>query len=126
METPEPAGLINQLTTDNDERQELWVHYLQHSDVSALSGYLSKIRKTFSDEQLLQITIWKRAKSAPEHNLLRLFDHFSDLEQSVMSLLALGATLEEISGIKSISVVRIRHIVAVIRENEAWKDLHGT
>src|SRR4051812_30427308 len=114
MKIAEPAGLINQLTIDSDERQELWVHYLYNRDISALSNYLSKIRKTFSEDELLQITLWKKVSSSSVANeLLGLFDHFTDLEQSIIRLLALGATVEQISGIKSIGVVRIRHIVSI-------------
>lgn len=126
MKVAETAGLINQLTTDNDERQELWLHYIQNSDISALTAYLSKIRKTFSEDQLLQITLWRKVNCSSERDLLELFDHFTDLEQSIMHLLALGATLEEISGIKSIKVARIRHIVSVIREHEVWQKYGNT
>lgn len=126
MKAAETADLIDQLTTDNDERQELWLHYLQNSDTSAFTTYLSKIRRTFSEDQLLQVTIWKRARTAPEFGLLQLFAHFTDLEQSVMQLLALGATIEEIGTIKNTSVARIRHVVSIIRENDAWKELNGS
>lgn len=121
MTTMETVSLINRLTTDSDERQELWVHYLENSDIAALSNHLARIRKAFSEEDLLQITLWKQTKNPSDSKLLDLFEHFTALEQSVMRLLALGATLQDISGIKIISVARLRHIISVIHEQEVWK-----
>lgn len=126
METRKTASLIDRLTSDNDERQELWVRYLENSDVSALCVHLAKIRKIHSEEQLLQVTLWRQVYNKADLKLLNLFDHFTDLEQAVMRLLALGATVEEISGIKDIPNIRVRHIISVIRENPCWKKNDGT
>jgi len=113
------------LTTDKDEQQELWVHYLENSDVSALSDYLSQIRKQFSEEELLQITIWRQLENPSDFNLQWVFDHFTDLEQSVIQLLILGVSLKDISSIKNIGVARLRHVISIIRENSAWRELDG-
>ncbi len=125
MKTKELVGLINQLTTDNAERQELWVHYLENSDISALSDYLTEIRKQYSEEELLQITIWKKTEIPSDLNLQWLFSNFTYLEQSVIQLLILGVSLQQISGIKGIGLSRLRHVVSVIRENKAWEDING-
>jgi hypothetical protein len=122
MTTEEMASLINCLTSDNDERQELWVHYLENGDARSLCYHLEKIRKQFSEDQLLQVTIWKRASTHSENALLSLFENFTDLEQSIMSLLALGASLPMIGGIKGIGVVRLHHIIAVVREHPCWNE----
>ena len=126
MKTAEMVGLINHLTTDKDEQQELWVHYLENSDISALSDYLSQIRDQYSEEQLLQITVWRRLENPSDFNLQWVFDHFTDLEQSVIQLLILGVSLQQISGIKNIGLARLRHVISVIRENKAWEELDGT
>ena len=125
-QTTEVVGLINHLTTDKDEQQELWVRYLENSDVSALSDYLSQIRQQYSDDQLLQITVWKQLENPSDYNIQWLFDHFTDLEQSVIQLLVLGVSLQDISSIKSIGLMRLRHVIAIIRENPAWEQLDGT
>lgn len=125
MKTVELVGLINRLTTDKDEQQELWVHYLENSDVSALSNHLDEIRKKYTEEQLLQITLWRHVENPSDLNLQWLFDNFSELEQSIIRLLILGATLQQISGIKNIGVARMRHIVSVIREQKCWEELDG-
>lgn len=123
MKVAETAGQINRLTTDNDERQELWVHYLESRDLSSLANHLAKIRDRWTEEQLLQITVWKQLENPSDLNLQFLFDNFTDLEQSVIRLLVLGANIQQISSIRSIGVARLRHIITVIRENECWKEL---
>jgi len=125
MKTVEMVNLINHLTTDNDERQELWVHYLENSDISVLSDYLTQIRNQYSQEKLLQITVWRKLDNPSDFNLQWVFDHFSDLEQSVIQLLILGVSLQDISSIKAVGLVRLRHIVSIICQNPAWRELDG-
>lgn len=125
-QTVEVVGLINHLTTDNDEQQELWVHYLENSDVSALSRHLEQIRKQFSEEELLQVTVWKKLENPSDFNLDWIFEHFTDLEQSIIQLLILGVPIGDIGSIKGIGLMRLRHVIAVIRENPAWEELDGT
>lgn len=124
----EKASAITSLTQDEDEQQQLWVHCLEtgNDDVDALSRHLDRIRQQFSEDELLQITIWRRISNNKDFDLLGLFDQFSDLEQTIMRLLAIDATLQEISGITEIGVVRLRHVISVIREHEAWKKFNGT
>lgn len=126
MKTVELVSLIDHLTTDKDERQELWIRYLENSDVSALSVYLAQIRAQYSEEELLQITVWKHLENPSDFNLQWLFDNFSDLEQSIIQLLILGVELPQISGIKGVGLARLRHVISVIRENKAWEELDGT
>lgn len=121
MNTTETVSYINRLTTDRDEQQELWVHYLENNDLSALSSYLSQIRQQYSEEQLLQVTIWKQVKNPADLNLQWVFDNFTDLEQSVIHLLILNVSLVDIASIKSIGINRLRHIVSVIQQNPAWQ-----
>lgn len=121
------SSQIKQLTADEDEQQELWVRHLEGNEgIDALSKHLTQIRQEFSEDQLLQITLWRRVYQVDDLNLLGLLDKFTDLEQSVMHLLAIGASLQEISSIKKIGTVRLRHIISVIRENELWGKINGT
>ena len=121
MKTMETVSFINHLTTDKDEQQELWVHYLENNDLSALSSYLSQIRQQYSEEELLQITIWKQIKDPSDFNLQWVFDHFTDLEQSVIQLLILGVALSDIACIKAIGINRLRHVISIIQQNPAWE-----
>jgi hypothetical protein len=120
------VGQIDRLTQDNDERQELWVRYLENGEVSALSDYLAQIREQYSEEELLQITVWRQLENPSDLNLQWLFENFTDLEQSILQLLILGVPLQQISSIKSIGLMRLRHVISVIRENKAWEVFDGT
>ena len=121
MRTTETVSFISRLTTDKDEQQELWVHYLENNDLSALSSYLSQIRKQYSEEELLQITVWKQIECPSDFNLQWIFEHFTDLEQSVIHLLILGISLSDISNLKTIGINRLRHVVSIIQQNSAWE-----
>jgi hypothetical protein len=123
MKTVEMVSLIDHLTTNKDEQQELWVRYLENSDVSALSNYLALIREQYNEDELLQITVWHKLENPSDFNLQWLFDNFTDLEQSVIRLLILDIPLSQISGIKNIGLARLRHVISVIRENPAWEEL---
>jgi len=120
MTTTETVSFINRLTTDKDEQQELWVHYLENNDLSALSTHLSQIRKQYSEEELLQVTIWKQIRHPSDLNLQWVFDNFTDLEQSVIHLLILNVSLVDIASIKSIGINRLRHVISIIQQNPAW------
>lgn len=126
MKTEVVASQIDRLTQDNDERQQLWVRYLENSDITALSDYLAQIREQWSEQELLQITVWRKLENPSDLNLQWLFDHFTDLEQSVLQLLIFGLPFQQICSIKGIGPVRLRHIISVIRENKAWEELDGT
>lgn len=126
MKTAEMVNLINHLTTDSDEQQELWLRYLENGDISALSVYLEQIRNQYSEDELLQITVWKRLEHPSDFNLQWIFSHFTDLEQSVIQLLILGVALQQISSIKNVGINKLRHIITVIRDNPAWKELDGS
>ena len=121
MRTTEMVSFINRLTTDKDEQQELWIHYLENNDLSALSTHLSQIREQYSEEELLQIAVWRQIEHPSDFNLQWIFDHFTDLEQSVIHLLILGVSLSDIASVKTIGVNRLRHIVHVIQQNSAWE-----
>lgn len=126
--TEKTAKAINSLTSDEDERQELWAHYLEKGDddLTALSIFLDKFRKQYSEDELLQITVWKQANTLDHQILLNFFENFSELEQTVMRLLILDVPLDGIASIMNFDVVQLRHIISIIRLNEAWTNFHGT
>ena len=116
----ETVRAINRLTQDEDEQQELWVYYLQSGDDDAFSAHLAEIQEINREAHLLQVALWTRVSECCRPVLPDLLDKFTDLEQSVMCLLALGATLEEIGSIISVGATRLRHVISVIREHEVW------
>jgi len=119
------SQLINCLTKDEDQRQDLWVHYLSGHSPSTLASHLSKLKKEFSNDADLQHLLWDVFNNPPSDKFKELLANFSEIEQSIVCLLALGLSISELSQYKSISEVRIRHIIQVIRYNEVWKEIYG-
>jgi hypothetical protein len=118
-------NLINCLTNNEDERQELWVHYLSGNAPSTFTSHLKKINTLFSADTEIQEQLWTAFKTPPSDKFQELLSRFSDIEQSVVCLLALGLTVSQISGYKTIAEIRIKQVISIIRENDCWEELYG-
>jgi hypothetical protein len=123
--TERVSQLINCLTNDEDQRQDLWVHYLSGHSPSTFASHLNKLNREFSNDSELQNFLWDLFKNPPSDKFARLLGNFSNIEQSVVCLLALGLSVSELSGYKEISEIRIRHVISVVRENGCWEELYG-
>jgi DNA-directed RNA polymerase specialized sigma subunit len=119
------SNLINCLTNDEDQRQNLWIHYLSGNPPSSFASYLSKIEREFSLDSQIQQTLWDTHSNPKTDKFQELLVNFSEIEQSVLCLLALGLTISEISSYKGISEVRIRQLISVVRYNECWEEIYG-
>jgi hypothetical protein len=119
-------SLINCLTNDEEQRQDLWVHYLSGNPPSSFASHLSKIDKEFSIDIELQQLLWQVFITPPTDKFKELLSRFSDIEQSALCLLALGLSISKISCYKGISEVRIRQLIAIIGYNSAWDNIYGT
>ena len=124
--TDKVSQLINCLTSDEDQRQDLWVYYLSGNPMSTFTSHLDKLNKEFNADSQLQEMLWVVFKDPPSDKFKELLDNFSDVEQSVVCLLALGLTVNQLSKYKGISEIRIRHVISVITENDCWEELYGT
>ena len=126
METKnQVSNLINCLTNDEDERQELWLHYLNGNAPSSLSAYLEQSKKEFIADSEIQSHLWHVFRNPPSAKFQELLLRFSNIEQSIVCLLALGLTVCQISGYKGISEIRIKQVISVIKENNCWEELYG-
>jgi hypothetical protein len=127
--TVEPTALVNNLinciTTDEDFRQELWIHYLSGNNVDTFSSHLEKIKIEYSDDKVLKNTIHQILQNPPSDNLMSVLEKFTDFERSIMCLLILGISIADISKLKSISEVRIRQAVVTLRYNNVWSKTDG-
>ena len=123
--TDQVSQLINCLTNDEDQRQDLWIHYLSGNPPSSFVSYLNKISKEFSVDTELQQLLWNAFKDPPTDKFKELLSNFSDVEQSVLCLLALGLSVSRISSYKGISEVRIRQLITVVRYNKVWEETYG-
>jgi hypothetical protein len=123
--TDKVSSLINCLTNDEDLRQELWVHHLSANSVDSLSEHLQKIQKEYTEDLLLKDSVWQLIKNPPSGKFQETLNVFSEFERSVICLLMLGLTVENISTIKGISQVRIRQSISAIRYNRVWREEYG-
>lgn len=119
-------SLINCLTNDEDYRQELWAHYLNGNPLSSLSSYLDKISQEESVSLELKSILWRAFVNPPSDKFYKLLSYLSEIERSVACLLALGLTVSEISRYKGISSIRIKQVIAILKENNCWEELYGT
>jgi hypothetical protein len=120
------SDLINCLTEDEDYRQELWVHYLSGNPPSTFADHLQTINNEYNLHAQIQQRVHWILKNPPSDRFYHVLENFSDIEQSVICLLTLGLTVPQVSGYKGIDEVRIRQVVAVIREHGCWEETYGT
>jgi hypothetical protein len=118
-------SLINCLTNDEDQRQDLWVYYLSGHLPDSLSSYLDQLNTESSVERQVQAQLWYIFKNPPSDKFFELLSKLSETEQSMACLLALGLTVSQLSKYKSISEVRIRQVIAVMSDNDCWEQLYA-
>lgn len=114
---------IENLTDDDDQRQELWLLYLTGSQPETFSNQLEKIKIQYGDNIKLQEVVWQliQSDSPAAIEVKRIIDELTPLERSIVALLMIGVDVQRISRYKSISETRIRHIIATIRSNSNWE-----
>lgn len=114
-------SLINCLTDDEDQRQELWLYYLNGNSIESLSDYLCRIKSDGDLSEQLQKKIWSATKNGSSDFLQNVLHNFSNVEQSVIILLALGLSVAQISKYKKLAEVRVNCVIFAIKNNEYWK-----
>jgi len=112
--------LINQLTDNEDYRQDLWVAYLSGAPTEKLHLVLDHAQVSdeiyTSSKHLIQYLI----DNPPSESFL---SNFSNTERVIMCLLLLGCDLGTISRYNGISKVRLQRIMVAIKECKAWNNL---
>lgn len=113
--------IINSLTDDEDLRQELWVDHLSGSCLRKLFNKVKDSHvniNTPSPDQLesIQLVI----SNPPSQAFL---SKFSNIECSIMCLLAIGYNIGDLSVLLGMSEVSIRRIMVDISLNQAWDTL---
>ena len=117
--------LINNLTPNEDLRQELWICYLENGGVDTLASHLQKIQLEYSDEHNIKYFLQSLISAPPSDIFFLTLDRFSEFERSIIFFLMLDFDVERISAIKGISEVRIRQSIANIRYNTVWEEQYG-
>lgn len=109
--------LINQLTQNEDERQELWVYFLSGTPLF----FLSKTLKDVQNKDYIEINFKEQIQglidNPPPQNFI---DNLTDDECIVVCLLILGCDLGIISKYYGISEVRLNGILVGLKDNKFW------
>ena len=74
---------------------------------------------------MLQKYLWLALDNPPSDKFYDLLEHFSEVERSVIALLALGLEVDQVSGYKAISEIRIRQVISIIKDNNCWEEIYG-
>lgn len=119
------VSLINSLTVNEDERQDLWVAYLSGTPTNYLSCELERIR--LDDIEELKPSINQLlTQSIPPH-LLTTLNQFSDFEKRVIYHLLLGLSVDSIARYNKLSSIRVEQTISTIRKSSLWDEyLDGT
>jgi hypothetical protein len=113
--------VISCLTSNEDDRQDLWVSYLSGTPLDALTVKLETNRQESEENSLLETAAYQIMSELNNSDLIALISKFSILEQSIMLYLAYGLSPEAISRYKRISYIRIQQIISTIRSNSSWE-----
>lgn len=111
---------IETLSQDEDERQDLWVAYLEDPYFDLSSRFI-EIKSRNDANDIVLTNLINYLQSPPTSEMLELLDNFTDLERSVMILLVIGFTKEQVSKYKMIEMLRLQQMVNNISTHPIWE-----
>lgn len=114
--------LINQLTHDEDKRQDLWVAYLEGTPSDSLHDIVPIIDLSQKIQDQYGASIHRLMSDPINQDFI---DYLAPIEQIIVCLLMLGCDLGTISRYNSISEVKICQIMVSLKESNAWDILYG-
>jgi hypothetical protein len=114
---------IDRLSTNEDDRQDLWVRYLENPDSDLYSNiedisFRNSIRDRIADDIVNLYT--STLKVGFVQNIL---SNFTDLERSIIVLILLGLSNEQISRYKMIGLLRLNQTLHNISLHPVWETL---
>ena len=109
---------IERLTNNEDFRQDLWVAHL--SGQQQLPTILKTIKKQHYKNEEFQHLLSNFTMS---DGLIQLLDNFHDIDRSILHMLIIGYTINEISDHCGTSTVRVQQAINVIRKHSVWSKL---
>lgn len=111
---------IETLSQDEDERQDLWVAYLEDPYFDLSSRFIEIKSRNDANDTILSNLI-NYLQSPPTSEMLELLDNFTELERSVMILLVIGFTKEQVSKYKMIEMLRLQQMINNISTHPIWE-----
>jgi DNA-binding NarL/FixJ family response regulator len=114
--------LINNITEDEDHRQDLWVCYLSGSEPETLSNSLEKIALNNEIYAKFVVSFQEFYKNPPSPEFLNKLSKLTPLEQSICMLIMLGLSIDQISSYRGITPVRVKQIISTIGDKKGVLD----
>jgi len=111
---------IETLSQDEDERQDLWVAYLEDPYFDLSSRFI-EIKSRNDANDIILSNLINYLQSPPTSEMLELLDNFTELERSVMILLVIGFTKEQVSKYKMIEMLRLQQMINNISTHPIWE-----
>ena len=115
--------LIENLTDDEDFRQELWVHFLSgHGHPS----FLAKLENIHLQNIIFleyQRVIAYSVRFPLSGELEESLRKFAPVESSILILVALGFSIDQIAKYKDICPIRLNQLVFSIRGSNLWEKI---
>lgn len=113
---------IESLSQDEDERQDLWVAYLEDPYFDLSSRFVEiKIKNQAND--LILTNLINYLQSPPTAEMLEILDAFTEIERSVLILLVIGFTKEQVSKYKMIEMLRLQQMINNISTHPIWEKM---
>lgn len=115
--------LIENLTDDEDLRQELWVHFLSGYNSSS---FVSKLETIYLQQAILldyQTKIANYLRFPLSTELESALNMLAPLEASILTMVALGFSVDQIARYKDICPIRLNQLILSIRGSNVWEKL---
>lgn len=112
--TAQIKELIDRLTTDDDLRQELWLHFLSGVPTSSLSDCLEQITINYKIINELQSEADRHFQNGDYMCLVDKIGRMPQIERLILYLSTLGLNPLEISKYKNIDLNRVNNVLTAI------------
>lgn len=114
---------INGLTANEDFRQDLWVNYLTYNNLDTLK---TRARQLELEEMLCEKSIDLINEFGAQNVFTKypdLVNNFTQFEQTVIFLLLVGFSVQDISDYKNISIIRVKQAIHTIKQSKIWDSI---
>ncbi len=115
-------ALICTLTENEDERQDLWVNYLEAGNSLILEVMVKKLQTGTKINKIIASKLKQIPFNPDLLEISAIVDGCSELEQEIIFLLVLGLSAEDIAEHRNIPLPRLQQIISTIRSDPKWKE----
>lgn len=110
---------IEAITSDEDQRNDLWVAVLENKSDSLLDDPQEILNR--SSYACAQEDLFLFLKEQPSVKLTECLERFSAVEKTIMFMIMLGFSSNQISEYKIISQVRLEQMIRTIAAHPIWE-----